>query len=244
MTAIQPTLSPARLPPTSWTASKKRLARRRPKPSRLTDYNGPARAHSSLGVRYDNVLGWIPEASYVQLFYDNGINLQLGYGANEQRANITLGHSFSANEQIKITYEYLTQNLPFDFASGSVNEWVNQNAFGAAYRYLLFDKVLQSIDLNGYYIHANNKDLNDVVFYEGNNADLDLRHIAGGAEETVMAGITLNLFHQILINLGGGYSHLVYDTEYEDNQDTTTLAYHAGLGFLVTTVLNSAPVAK
>lgn len=187
----------------------------------------------SLGVRYDNVLGWIPELTYSQIFYDNGLFLQLNYGANEQRANITLGHQFNPHQQIKLTYEYLAQNLPFDFASGSVNEWVNQNAFGAAYRYLFTNQILRSIELNGYYIHANNKDLSEVIYYQNNDAYLNLRHIAGGAEETVTTSITLSPLRQVLLSLGGGYSHLVYDTTYEDNQNTTTLAYNAGLDFLI-----------
>lgn len=188
----------------------------------------------SAGVRYDTDLGWIPEISYTQMFFDNGIHVELGYGAKEQRANVTLGHAFHSHQQIKVTYEYLAQNLPFDFASGTVNEWVSQNAFGAAYRYL-FNQALHSIDLNGYYIHANNKNnLADVTFYQNNDAYLNLRRIAGGTEETVTAGITLAPHPQWLIHVGGGYSHLVYDTEYESNQDTTTIAYNAGLDLLIT----------
>ncbi len=188
----------------------------------------------SLGARYDSVLGWIPEINYVQLFYDNGLNLQLGYGANEQRANITLGHAFTPRQQIKITYEYLTQNLPFDYASGSVNQWVNQNAFGAAYQYLLTNPLFHSIDLSGYYIHANSKDLTNVIYYQDNDAKLNFRRIAGGTEETILSNLTLTPFRSLLITLGGGYSHLVYDTEYENDQDNTTIAYTAGLEFLIT----------
>jgi|GEM_PF-3822426 len=188
-----------------------------------------------LAVRYDADLGWIPELNLVQMFYDNGISVQLGYGFNEQRANITLGHTISPQQQLKITYEYLSQNLPFDFAGGEVDEWVNQNAFGAAYRYLLLNRVLHSIELNGYYIHANNKDLSDDIFYDGNEAYLDLRHIAGGVEETVTAGVTLTApTYPLLCNLGIGYSHLAYDTEYEDDQNTATLAFNAGLDYLIT----------
>lgn len=187
-----------------------------------------------LDVRYDNQLGWIPEISYLQMFYDNGINLELAYGANEQRINVTLGHVFSPEQQIKFTYEYLAQNLPFDFTTGSVNEWVNQNAFGLAYRYLFFNQLLRSIYLNGYYIRANSDDLSDIVFYQNGDAYLNLRRIAGGTEETVTPGITVAPFQQLLITLGGGYSHLVYDTEYESNNDTTTIAYNAGLDLLIT----------
>ncbi len=187
-----------------------------------------------LGARYDTQLGWIPELKYVQIFYDNGIVLRLAYGQNEQRANVTLGHSFSAHQQIKITYEYLQQNLPFDFDSGTITEAVNQNAFGAAYEYLFDSNVLQSFTLNGYYIQANSKNLPQIIFYQNDIPQQDLRRIAGGTEENITSDISLMPFRQLLISLGGGYSHLVYDTQYESNQDTTTIAYNAGLDLLLT----------
>ncbi len=192
--------------------------------------NGPV----SAGVRYDTDLGWIPEISFTQIFYANGIYAQFGYGQNERRANVTLVHGFNLQQQMKITYEYLAQNLPFDFASGQVNEWVSQNAFGAAYRYLFGKQLLRSFDVSGYYIKANNKNLSDIIYYQNNDPRLNLRRIAGGTEETATAAISLAPFRNTLISLGGGYSHLSYDTQYEDNQKNTTIAYDIGIEHLFT----------
>src|SRR5690606_28708611 len=128
----------------------------------------------SLGIRYDFDLGWIPQIEYTQTFYDNGMHVLLDYNTNETRANLTLGHAFSSNQQVKLTYEYLAQNLPFDFESGETHEWVNQNAFGAAYQYLFPGEVFRGFDISGYYIAANNKDLPDVIYYQNNEAYLNL----------------------------------------------------------------------
>lgn len=209
-----------------------RISNPKPVPSYIsaqpTGWTGPA----SFAVRYDNQLGWIPEIGFVKMFYENGMNLLAAYGANEARANITLGHAFN-NQQVKITYEYLSQKLPFDFASGTVNEWVSQNAFGAAYRYLLKDRILRSIDVNGYYILANSKNLPEVFFYQNNIAESNLRRIAGGTEQTITTGFSLAPTHNWIFNLGGGYSHLHYNTQYENNHDNSTLAYHVGTNLLI-----------
>jgi hypothetical protein len=192
--------------------------------------NGPL----GIGVRYDSQLGWIPEMNYVQMFYENGISLQVGYGAREQRANVTLGHGFSPYQQVKLTYEYLAQSLPFDFDSGSVKEWVNQNAFALAYRYLFpAQKIWHSMNISGYYIHANNKSLDQIVYEQNNNLYLNLRHLAGGTEETVTSSIALAPLPEFLIDGGAGYSHLVYNTQYENNRETTAIAYNASLAALL-----------
>ncbi len=188
----------------------------------------------SLAVRYDNQLGWIPEIGFVKLFYGNGMNLLAAYGPNEARANVTLGHAFNPFQQVKITYEYLAQKLPYDFASGDVNQWVSQNAFGAGYRYLLKDRFLRSINVNAYYILANSKNLPEVYYYQNNIAESNLRRIAGGSEQTVTTGFSLAPTHNWIFNLGGGYSHLQYNTHYEDNHENSAMAYHAGMDFLIT----------
>ena len=188
----------------------------------------------SAGVRYDTDLGWIPEISYTQIFYTSGLYFQLGYGEHEQRTNITLGHSFNPQNQIKITYEYLSQRLSFEFASGSVKEWVNQNAVGAAYRFLFPDQFLRSFEVNGYYIKANNRNLSDLTYYQNNEPYLNLRHIAGGTEETGTASISVAPFRNTLIKGGAGYSYLVYDTIYQDQRKHTTIAYNVAVEHLFT----------
>ncbi len=182
------------------------------------------------GVRYDSQLKWISELNYVQMFFNSGMALQLGYGANERRANITLGYAFNLRQQIKFTYEYLSQNLPFSFASGDINEWVSQNAFGGAYRYLINHPHLHSFDLTASYIKANSKNLSDKIFYDhDNNAKLNNRRLAGGTEENVLANVTFLPWQRGIITTGIGYSHIKYDTQYEKDQNSSTFAYNLQL---------------
>ncbi len=186
------------------------------------------------GVRYDNDLGWILDAAYAQAFYNAAVGLKMSVGPNEHRANVTLGTALTDKQQIKLTYEYLSQNLPFDFVTGAVNEWVSQNAFGAAYRYLFNYKLLHSFDLSGTYIKANSKKLSQVDMGEDELSDVNKRHIAGGEERTVMGSLTLTPFTHTSLKIGAGYSQIAYNTLYEDNQKNTTLAYTADLSQLLT----------
>ena len=119
-------------------------------------FTGPV----SFNVRYDQDLSWILDAGYAQSFGNRAaVALKASAGQNELRGNGTIGFALSPKQQIKFTYEYLTQNLPFDYAAGTVNEWVSQNAYGAAYRYMLGNSILQGVELSGSYTKANSKDL-------------------------------------------------------------------------------------
>ena len=69
----------------------------------------------------------------------------------------TLGYRHKEKHQFKLTYEYLNQNLPYDFETGTINSRVDQHAFGGAYQYLLQRGVIHSFELSGIYTQANTK---------------------------------------------------------------------------------------
>ncbi len=178
-------------------------------------------------VRYDNDLSWIYGLSYLQMLHDMfGVALKSSVGANESRANVTVGMGITEKQQIKATYEYLRQNLPFDFFSGTTNNWVFQNSIGGAYQYLLRNRIIHSLELSGHYIQANSKDLPDITFYQADDPYFNIRRIAGGKEKTVLATVNFMPFGNTALALGGGYSEVNYNTLYT-NPDNSTLAYKA-----------------
>jgi hypothetical protein len=189
----------------------------------------------SAAIRYDNYLAWIMDVGYAQEFYNAAAAFKLSAGLNELRANVTLGYSITPKQQIKLTYEYLSQNLPFDYASGKVNEWVNQNAFGAAYRYMLDFGILRALEVYGTYTKASNKELSEVEMYTDNLlTQINYRRIAGGTETVGGANITLTPFKSTVVKVGGGYSTLNFDTKWENSTDTTALVYNAEISHLLT----------
>ncbi|MDF3054984.1 MAG: hypothetical protein K0Q74_891, partial [Gammaproteobacteria bacterium] len=189
----------------------------------------------SLNAKYDADLAWIFGLNYTQMLSEQlGVALKTTFGANELRANITAGYAFSPNHQFKLTYEYLAQNLPFEFASGQETTWVNQYAIGGAYQFLIKHNVIHSLELSAHTIRASNKELSTVVFDQTDTGySVNYRRIAGGTEDN--AGATLNLypFQNTLFNIGAGYSRLSYDTQYEDNQKRSIISYKAELAHVL-----------
>lgn len=189
----------------------------------------------SAGIRYDNYLAWILDVGYAQEFANTAAAFKLSAGLNERRANVTLGYAITPKQQIKLTYEYLSQNLPFDYASGTVNEWVNQNAFGAAYRYMLDLGILRSLEAYATYTKAGSKELSEVEMYTDNLlTQINYRRIAGGTEKVAGANVTLTPFKSTVVKVGGGYSTLNFDTKWQNSEDTAALVYNAEISHLLT----------
>ncbi len=199
--------------------------------SQALGFTGPL----SVGIRYDNYLAWIMDVGYSQEFYNSAAAFKLSAGLNERRANVTLGYSITPKQQIKLTYEYLAQNLPFDYASGTVNQWVNQNALGGSYRYVLDNGIVRAFELYGDYTKASSKDLSDVEMYTDNVlTQINYRRIAGGTQIDTGGSVTLTPFKGTILKVGAGYSSLSFDTKWEDNDASAVLAYNAELSQLLT----------
>ncbi len=175
------------------------------------------------------------DVGYAQSFYNAAAAFKLSAGLNERRANVTLGYSITPKQQIKLTYEYLAQNLPFDYSTGTVNEWVNQNAFGAAYRYMLDYGIVRALEVYGNYTKASSKELSDVEMYTDNQlTQIDQRRIAGGTQQNYGAAVTLTPFQNTILKVGGGYSSLSFATQWSDPQKQSAIAYNAELSHLLT----------
>lgn len=200
----------------------------------------------SAELKYDSYLSWMLGLNYLQMFGESaGLAGKFTAGLNEFRANLTAGYAFNKDNQLKLTYEYLRQNLPFDFASGSVDQWVDQNSLGAAYQYIIGHKILHSLELNAYATRARSKTLSDVIFNQQTinpnyyTYDVNYRHIAGGDENTILASANLYPFGnlQTTLTLGAGYSEISYDTLYQTDDSYSsndTIAYQAELTHILT----------
>jgi hypothetical protein len=206
----------------------------------MLGWSGPLR----IALRYDAELSWILGLDFMQMLTESfGVSIKTGIGTKERRANITAGFAIGTDQQIKLTYEYLAQQLNFDFASGGVEEWVDQNAVGAAYQYLIRKSILHSIEVSGYTIRANSKDLSDVIFNVNTatnlsgatteSYDINYRRIAGGTENTIQAALNLLPLKDTALTIGGGFSQISYDTKYESNQARSTIAYQLQLTHLL-----------
>ncbi len=196
----------------------------------------------SIGIRYDSDLSWIADLGYSHQIGNFAAALKASVGMNELRGNATVGYALTSNQQVKLTYEYLRQNLPFEFTAGNVNEWVSQQALGASYRYVFNKSWLQSLEVYGTYAKANSKELSDAYINDA-NGDLDTinqRRIAGGTEKNAGANVTFLPFKTTSVKVGAGYSSLSFDhkdgytaTGGSGSQNNSTIAYNAEINHII-----------
>ena len=208
----------------------------------VTDVANKLSGPVSIGIRYDSDLSWIADLGYSHQIGNFAAALKASVGMNELRGNATLGYALTKNQQVKVTYEYLRQNLPFEFTSGNINQWVSQQAFGAAYRYVFNSSWLQSAELYGSYAKANSKELSDAYINDANGAvdQINQRRIAGGEEKIAGANVTFLPFKNTSVKVGGGYSTLSFDhkdgyTQKDGSnvQDIKALAYNAEINHII-----------
>lgn len=150
-------------------------------------------------------------------------NLLTEFGNNNVRVGATLGFQVFDSQYLKVSGEYLWQNIEYSFLSGNSKEWVNQGAVGAVYEYV--HNNFAALDLTGYVSHANNKSLSDVTFTPiGSTTELDYnRRIAGSKAFGFGPGFSVMPWYNGKIGLIMNYDKVVYDTLYEKNHQSVGL---------------------
>lgn len=171
-------------------------------------------------------LGPTLRASVTRPFYEDvtAVSLLGELGRDNIRIGGTLGWKISDDQQLKISAEYLWQNLNYEFYLKNQTEWVKQGAVGAGYEYQFMDFAYDpSFDLNAYYSYAPSETLSNIaafgIFSGTPGLLLDFRRIAGSKAAGVAPGIN---FHPWWGNRSGiilNYDHVDYDTKYDENED-------------------------
>ena len=98
--------------------------------------------------------------------YTSNINNYTAYslageaGVKDFRAGGTLGWKLQQNQYLKVSAEYLWQDISYQFFTGTTTQWVQQGALGAGYVYeFLGYSYDPHLDLNAYVSHAPSKSL-------------------------------------------------------------------------------------
>lgn len=182
---------------------------------------------------YSSAFGYELEAAYTRLLNStNAISLLGSYSGQENRIDITWAHAWDARQRTKISVERLSQELDFDYDSGSVSEWVPQYAVGAGYQYLFDKGWLNAMELSGYYAQAESQDL-DTVRFTGDDGYLydNYRHIAGATSKGLAVTADVLPWQTAMLSLGLNYDEVAYDTKYEDTdaEDSKGLGFTLGL---------------
>lgn len=173
----------------------------------------------TFGANYDTLLGMIYDAQYTNKITDKSAFSVIGeYGANQARANGTLGFQLYPDGLIKFTGEYLSQTLPFTFDSGDINQEVTQNAYGFDFQHNVNHMALKNINFGGYYAKAPNVSLSTVNYFDEYGIEyINQRNLAGATTQGLDFGGSLQLTPMTSIDLTLNYDDIVYNTELTDD---------------------------
>lgn len=183
----------------------------------------------------NNFLGGILHGQYTQDFKNNTAGtIGLEAGPRNYRASGTWGWTINPCNRIKITGEYLTQDIDYNFFSGVTRQWVNQSAVGLAYQYAFNDLFRNYFDLSGYYSHAPSKNLNPITGNFTNAAGTsisysDIRRIAGSNAGGISPGVTLHPWFGAEAKVILNYDDVVYDNVYSSRQKAQGFGGTVGL---------------
>ena len=140
-------------------------------------------------------------------------------GPRNYRAAATLGWAINTDNRIKLTGEYLRQDIDYTFFSGVTRQWVQQLAVGLDYQYAFNDRFQDYFTLKGFYSHAPSVNLSTVYgAYTAPAGNLttfaDLRRIAGSNAGGISPGITTHLWQGGEATLAANWDDVVYDKIY------------------------------
>jgi hypothetical protein len=192
-----------------------------------------------LSIDQDSLLGVVGDAKVLFDFNsENAAAVELAAGPKVFRGNGTYAFALNDKNRIKITGEYLDENLDFNFYTGDTRQWMSQAAVGAAYQYWLGGKTLKDLQIGGHYSHAGSKNLSDQTIDLGDGISLlDQRRIAGGVDWNGTAEAGLHLWSHSLVTMGADYDKVRYDTQYDihyDGNDAQGFGGHVNLQQLLT----------
>ncbi len=165
-------------------------------------------------VLQGNYTGWFaPTAAY---------NVLGEVGVNNYRLNLTAGTLLNDQNRIKLSAEYLRQNIKYQFLSGTTQQWLQQYAVGGGYQYGVCDDFKCFVGLNAYASHAPSKSLNprDVIINVAGTPTpfFDNRHIAGSNAYNISPGIGFNVWQGGTLGLNLNYDNVRYNQIYSSDQ--------------------------
>ena len=149
-------------------------------------------------------------------------------GVKNFRLGGTFGHILTPNQRIKVSAEFLRQDLTYSFFSGNTDQWVNQGALGATYQYDLSYNYNPQLNLNAYASHAPSKSLHTVTGTFVNKlgattAFVDTRRIAGSNGLGISPGVTFQPWQGTKAGLDINYDNVRYNKTYAPNEDAKGL---------------------
>lgn len=184
----------------------------------------------SFNATYSDTFGAYVSAGYLYLLNQwSGLDLKAEVGDKTMRANGTYGFLIGSHDELKISGEYLRQDLGFDFASGTTYQWIGQSAGGLSYQHILPNKWLNALSANVYYSRAQNKELSSEQVIQNGITYLDERNIVGATAEGLSLNATFLTSPRVRLTPSLSFDSVVYPNHYENHDDDSNKQFGGGL---------------
>ncbi len=185
----------------------------------------------SVGASYDSLVGATVNGLYAKRITDAMALSLLGeYGPDEYRISGTTGVQLYPEGRIKFTAEYLSQNLPFSFDSGDINQRVGQGAYGFDFQHRMNQKVVRDFSLGGYWAKAPNVALDTLNFIGDDGLEYEnQRNLAGATSVGMDVGSRFKVAPSTLLDATLYYDSVKYNTEFTESSTYDSQGIGGGL---------------
>lgn len=164
-------------------------------------------------------LGPTLKGKFTNAFTDTMAYSLLGEaGLKNFRVGATWGWKLDENQRLKVSADYLYQQITYSFFSGNTDQWVSQESISAAYLYeFLGYDYNPAVGANAYLSHAPSDNLSTVHGTFTNSAGnrqtfADLRRIAGSNAGGISPMVSVDPWLGGRIGLELNYDNVRYDT--------------------------------
>jgi len=189
-----------------------------------SDYPGTSEPFNIALIYSDEFYGIVEMRVAKAIARHTALAIELAGGWKEFRVNMTLGQEITENQRIKISAEYLLQELFYSFDSGSEHHWSGQAAAGASYQYLLHNRFIKGFDISGFYANAESKTYAKKFSSEG--ILVNRRRVAGSDSAELTGGVTTTLWPGSYIGASFGYAFVDYRTNFSNDPGNDGFAEH------------------
>lgn len=169
----------------------------------------------------DNFLGGIARGQLSSDFTSNTAgSAAFEAGARNYRVSGTVGWEMNPCNRVKLTGEWLWQDIDYNFFTNTTRQWMNQTAVGAGYQFVLNNPIFNYLDITGYYSHAPSKNLIGVDFKQQSTGLFQqlFRHIAGSNAGGISPSVYFHPWAGAEGNLAANWDKVVYENEFSNHK--------------------------
>lgn len=177
-----------------------------------------------------NFLGPYIHAAFANNIKENGAaSMGMDYGTNNYRLNGTIAWQAYATQRVKLSAEWLKQDIAYPFFAGNTSQWMNQGTIGFNYRYYFEDYYLDpQLIFDAYVLRSYTDVLRTITGTYVNSSGIttaftNARRIAGATAWGLAPGVSLRLWPGGRLDATVNYDNNQYDTVYVTSEDAKGL---------------------